>query len=519
MTRLRAAIAPVVAGLGLLLALAMWAFSSPVGSAPDDTYHLPTIWCSWGEHERCQRDGEGSFQAPQVVSEVCTYQRSQVSASCEYLRTDQPVTVGHLRYVGSDAQLQGNAVFHRVLRVFVGPDAEQSALNMRLFNVGLAAVLFTWALLASSSGARRALALSWLVASVPVGMFIMSSTNPSAWAIAGVGTFWAFLLAAVRSSGTHRVVASAGALVSGVIAAGARADSLVFIGGSTLAVALIVWPRIRRQRAVLIGLAILAGVIAVLMASTSVRNRIQVVLQGFGGTEGTDPRLIAGGVNPTVNHLLELPSYLWALIGGQGPTFAFPTAYLRGLGWLDTSVPSITGIFMLIAVIVVVTWGLGTYSARKIAAIAVAFVVLVGAVLIPLEGVNYAPTFVTQPRYVLPMLYVVIALAALRPARSGRPRLVLVVLIVVLAVVANAAAHLTSLHRYTNGEALPWMRPDMEPSWWWLGAPVGPTTVWLIGALGFLVFAIAVASIARGDGLRGITAKEPFQGVEADHIR
>lgn len=497
----------------------MWAFSSPVGSAPDDTYHLPTIWCSWGEHERCQRDGEGSFQAPQVVSQVCTYQRSQVSASCEYLRTDGLVTVGHLRYVGSDTQLQGNAVFHRFLRGFVGPDAEQSALNMRLFNVSLAAALFTWALLVSSAGARRALALSWLVASVPVGMFVISSTNPSGWAISGVGTFWAFLLAAVRNSGGHRLAASIGAVVSGVVAVGARADALVFIGGSTLAVAVIAWPRIRRQRGVLIGVFALAALIAVLVALTSVRYRLQIVIQGFGGSEGTDPRLTAGGVNPTLNHLLELPSYLWALIGGQGPTFAFPTAYLRGLGWLDTSVPSITGVFMLIAVVVVVSWGLGKYSARKIAAITLAFLVLIGAILIPLEGVNYLPTFVMQPRYALPMLYVVIALAALRPARSGRPRLVLVVLIVVLAVVANAAAHLTSLRRYTNGEALPWMRLDMEPSWWWLGAPVGPTTVWLIGALGFLVFAIAVASIARGNRRRRVAPKEAFQGIEPDHIR
>ena len=112
----------VVAAVGLFVALVSWAFSAPVGAAPDDTYHLPTIWCSWSEHETCQRDEQGSLQAPQIVSEVCTYQRPFVSASCEYLRTEQLVTVGHLLYVRSDQALQGNTMFHRTLRVFVGPD-------------------------------------------------------------------------------------------------------------------------------------------------------------------------------------------------------------------------------------------------------------------------------------------------------------------------------------------------------------------------------------------------------------
>jgi len=87
--------------------------------------------------------------------------------------------------------------------------------------------------------------------------------------------------------------------------------------------------------------------------------------------------------------------------------------------------------------------------------------------------------------------------------------------------VANAAAQLASLHRYTNGESLPWMRLDMEPNWWWLDAPVGPTTVWFAGMVGFAAFAIAVALIARGGFHRRdrIAVQETFQGVETDNTR
>lgn len=523
MSRFRGFVFPILAGVGLFIALLSWAFSSPVGSAPDDTYHLPTVWCSWGEHESCVRDGEGSFAAPQMITEVCTYQRPQVSAACEYLRTDELMTVGHLQYVGSDTSLQGNDPYHRVLRVFVGSDAGQSALNMRVFNVALASLLFATALIVSGGGVRRALALSWLVAVVPLGMFMMSSTNPSSWAIMGVGTYWAFLLTAIRRHrwDWRRWAAVGGSVASAGIAIGGRTDALVFIAGSTVAVAFIAWPRIRRNKLVLLGIGVVLLAVAVLTIATSMRNRIVLLFQGVGDSVGTDPRLLESGANPTVNHVLELPSFLWALVGGQPPTFGFPTAYQWGLGWLDTSIPSVTGILMLLSLAIVIAWGLGTYNVRKVVAVAVAFLTLSSAILLPLEGVNYAPTFVTQPRYFLPMLFVVIAMIALRPRFTSRPRLALIVLLVGSVFLANAAAHLASLHRYTNGELLPWMRMDLEPSWWWLGAPVGPNAVWGIGAVGFAVFAVAVGLISR-DGLggdRGVAAKQSIECLEADNVR
>lgn len=514
----------VVAAAGLFVALASWALSAPVGAAPDDTYHLPTIWCSWGEHETCKRDGNGSFRTPEVISEVCTYQRPMVSASCEYLRTEELVTAGHLLYVGSDQVLLGNSLFHRALRIFVGPESEQSSINMRISNVALAALMLLWAMVVSSPGARRALGLTWLVAIVPVGTFIMSSTNPSGWVIVGVGTYWAFLLAVLRPGGRSQLQRSSalvGAVVSAIIAIGARTDALVFIGGSTVAVTILAWPRIRDARGVKVGLALLAALILVLVATTPMRNRVLIVLNRIGDSPDADSRLTEDGLDPTLNHLLELPSYLWALMGGQAPTFVFPTAYLRGLGWLDTSVPSVVGIFALCAVVAVLVWGMGVYGGRKVAATLIAFLTLALSVLVPLEGINYAPTFVTQPRYVLPMLLVVIGIAALRPLRSGCPRMAMTVVVVVLMTIANATAQLASLHRYTNGESLPWMRLDMEPNWWWLGAPVGPTSVWVAGSVGFAIFACAVGLIARIGNVGRVrkAVEQTFEGVEADYLR
>ena len=288
-----------------------------------------------------------------------------------------------------------------------------------------------------------------------------------------------------------------------------------------IAVTVLAWPRIRNKRGLKVGLALLAALIVVLLATTSMRNRVLIVLNRIGDSGSADPRLIESGLSPTLNHTLELPSYLWALIGGQAPTFAFPTAYLRGLGWLDTGVPSVVGIAVLVALVSVFAWGMGVYNSRKVGAVSISLIALIGAVLVPLESVNFGVGHSLQPRYFLPMLVVVLGLAALRPMRTGRPRLALTVLVVALMIIANATAHLASLHRYTNGESLPWMRLDMEPNWWWLGAPIGPTTVWIAGSVGFAVFACAVGLIARIGtvGRDRKAVEQTFQGVEADYLR
>ena len=305
---------------------------------------------------------------------------------------------------------------------------------------------------------------------------------------------------------------------SGILAVGARSDSLVFLAASIIAISLLSFQRIGSQKVAALSVAGLFLLTVVLAGLTSVRMRLSSVLQGLGSLEGADPRLTANGFQPLVTHSLELPSFLWAFVGGQAPEFGPPTAYLRGLGWLDTGVPSITGILALTAVIAVIVWGLGKYDRKKILAVGVALVALIGSILLPLQGVNFGATHVLQPRYFLPMLYVVIALAALRPAKRGHPRLVIVILIISVSVVANSAAQLASLHRYTNGESLPWMRLDMEPNWWWLAAPVGPTVVWVAGVVAFTVFAAVVGLIARG-GLNRKPVDQAVQSIEANHVR
>ena len=46
-----------VAILSAILTLSGWALSSPIGSSPDDDFHLPSIWCGQGFRDGlCEED-------------------------------------------------------------------------------------------------------------------------------------------------------------------------------------------------------------------------------------------------------------------------------------------------------------------------------------------------------------------------------------------------------------------------------------------------------------------------------
>ncbi len=469
---------------------------------------------------------------PQAVGETCLIQQVSRSAACTYLQTERLTVAPQLAYVESDAEkaspndsrLTGNMPYHRVLRILVGSDSAASALTMRFFNVSIIVVLFTWGLIVSRAKVRRALALSWFVVSVPVGMFILSSTNTSAWAIAGVGTYWAFLLAVIRPQTVEartRAFAVAGAVSSALVAVGARADSLVFLAGSTVVITLLAWKSVRRHKPVLWIIGATSAALVLLVLISPLRDRLMRSVNSLGSAEGADPSLTAGGLHPSVNHLLELPSFLWAFLGGQAPTFGFPTAYLRGLGWLDVGIPSLVGLFALCGAVAILSWGVSRYNGLKIFALVGALLVLVASILLPLEAANYYPEYVLQPRYFLPMLYVVVGIAAIRPLGRRSVPIVFLVLVIGAVAAANATAQLAFLHRHTNGESVPWMRLDLEASWWWLWMPIGPNAVWAIGVIAFTGFGIAVALISRirTDGVRRVPTQQTVQGVEADHVR
>ena len=136
------------------------------------------------------------------------------------------------------------------MRAFAGTNVDYSVQVMRIMNVLIAAILFFWALTAANWSLSRALALTWGVAMVPVGIFFVASVNPSSWTIIGVGTFWVFLASLLSSSPKSRgrtISLSLGAFAAALLALSSRTDAGVYLMLSVIAIAIWRWRFIKNH--------------------------------------------------------------------------------------------------------------------------------------------------------------------------------------------------------------------------------------------------------------------------------
>src|SRR3954466_8400650 len=94
----------VLAAGGALLTLPCWAISSPAGSAPDELYHLDSIWCGHGiDQDTCLPGTDESERVVphQVATPACFTQNGALSASCrpgdtvDTMTPDLPATIGN----------------------------------------------------------------------------------------------------------------------------------------------------------------------------------------------------------------------------------------------------------------------------------------------------------------------------------------------------------------------------------------------------------------------------------------
>lgn len=491
--RLRAIHAvPVLAAI----ALAAWAFSSPMGSSPDDDFHLASIWCGNPLNTAaCEPGSEpGTRIVPEAVTEAsaCYAQRSDISAACQ----DQTFDLDPTPTVETDrGNFQNNypPVYYSVMSVLVGPGIEQSVLLMRLFNVILF-VGITTALFCLLPRVRRpALAWGWLIVSVPLGMFLLASNNPSAWALIGVGSSWLALLGFFESTGRRRIALGVLFAVTALMASGARGDAALYtIMGSALAVFLAA----RRDRAFLLStiLPVAVAVVSVLFFLSSQQS--SVAGAGLGGsTDISGASLGADGGHKTgfallAYNLVMVPT-LWAGAFGEW-----------GLGWLDTGVPAVVRIGAAGVFAAVVFLGLSRVTLRKaIGVLGVGLVLWLLPTYVLVRGGNEVGENV-QPRYILPLMVILAVLACLPALGRGFQATWLQVGIVGgTLLVAEAFSLHANIRRYVTGADVQGWNLDAGAEWWW-NIPFSPMAVWAIGVLAYAgVLVILGREVVKRDAL------------------
>lgn len=454
-----------------VLALSAWSFASPIGAAPDDDFHLTSTWCANETRtDLCEMGDEVGTRIvpPAVLYATCYAQDSQATPRCQDVElakpTDPSVQTARGNFGGSYPP-----VYYAFMNLFASSDLQASALVMRFVNVllfaGITALLY-WLLPAMR---RPTLLWGWTLSVVPLGVFLIASNNPSAWAVLGVGSAWLALLGYFETTGRTRIGLAVLYGVSVLMAAGSRVDSAIYVGLATVLVCVLTF---RRERAWFLAaiLPLAATIVAFVFFITS--QQAAVAVTGLGdGSGGTDK---LDGFGKLAYNLLSVQS-LWAgVFGGWG------------LGWLDTTLPAIVAYGSLGAFVGVVFLGLGMVWWRKTLVLVVLGLVLwLLPVYVLTAGGNVVGENV-QPRYLLPLIVVLAGMGVLA-ARGRWLRLgwVQSALVWVALAIANSIALHVNLRRYVTGIDQQGWNLDAGAEWWWTGFPLSPMAVWAIGSVAF----------------------------------
>ena len=210
------------------LALSSWAISSPIGSSPDDDFHLSSIWCGQGVREGLCEVGtgeRGDYMVPSTVlaNAGCFAFQSSNSGECFY---DE--SLYETPRVNQSAQLYP-VVYYWTLSWLASKDLYFSTISMRLFNVLIAVFLVVLLVTYMPQAQKRIPLISFAISSVPLGLYLLASNNPSSWSYLAVITLFSSILGFfITDKALNRLPLGLISLVALIMAAGSRTDSGIY---------------------------------------------------------------------------------------------------------------------------------------------------------------------------------------------------------------------------------------------------------------------------------------------------
>lgn len=462
----------VLASSLMMIALTCWALSSPVGSSPDDDFHLASIWCSAsaGGCGAGETSGTRAVPAELVGQSICYTTFAEQSASCQ--EADLTIASGDTANSG-----RGNfyglypEVFYWAMGLLASPQFGVSVVAMRIFNsavfVGLVGGLA--ALLPARH--RASLLASVAITVVPLGLFLVPSTNPSSWAITSAAVVLFSTVAFFETLGRRKWAFAGFALAAAAIGGGARADSAVFVGISVVAALVLAYRPDRRSLRDLWLPVVLVAVSLYFYMSSS-----QGGAAASGGlTRGLEPEpfgrlLFINGMN--------VPELWVGAFGG----FA--------LGWFDTPMPAIVWVFSAGIFAAAVFAGMKLRQRGKsLAASALALVLYFYPLYLLVSSGAYVGEYI-QPRYILPLLTMFAAILLMTSDRLRFSRAQVITAIAALSIANSVALH-TNIRRYVTGLDIKGWNLNTAVEWWW-NMPVSPMLVWAFGSAAFCAALIVV---------------------------
>ncbi len=359
--------------------------------------------------------------------------------------------------------------YYAVMRILVVDSVAQSLFLMRMASWVACLALFAGSATFLRGQDRWRTPFMWLVVSVPLGLFLFASTNPSGVATAAVAATFASVFAAFAATTIRRIWGPTALGCTAIaIASGTRPDAILFCAIAVLAAGLAAeaWRPARRPQALIAG----SSVGVVLVAAFLLRDSGVVVPAGGRTSEG-----------PSVAHnLVRLP-------------LLYVGDFATNLGWLDTHMPRAVWGSIALALSILVLLGLRGISVGRGATLALLVCAGVAIPLLLLEQAGAGVGNEVQPRYLLPLVMIAAGVLAVSPEESvpGSTRLPWLV-VAGLATVANSVALHTTLRRYLTGTDVTSWNLNSDPEWWW-GLP---SPRWECGLRAVTFAAAAVCLVA-----------------------
>lgn len=467
-----------------LISLSAWAVASPMGSSPDDDFHLTSAWCaSTSPAANCSATDDATVREVPValLDSACYLPDAERGAGCQerVVNFDPSITQPTQRgnFVGGYPP-----VFYAVMGLFVGPDILVSVLVMRLVNATIFVALVSALFALLPSPRRPSLVGAWLVTTIPLGIFLIPSNNPSSWALIGTGTAWLALLGWFETSGRRKVGLGVTFVVATLVAAGSRGDSAVY---ASLGIAIVLGLTFAPKRRWMIDAILPVVLVAVCAFFFLTAQQVVSGLNGFGGVGSTADGSPPDTVGILAFNLLNVPS-LWAGVFGSW-----------GLGWLEVGMPGVVALGSLGAFLVVASSGFAALTWRK--AIALAFVGT-ALVVIPVAVLTRGADLVgqeVQPRYIAPLIVMLAGMLLLntgaRVVQFSRGQLILIGL--TLGIVQFVALHVT-MRRYVTGNDEQGWNLDAGIEWWW-NIPVSPMSALVVGSLAYAALLVLLLPSLR----------------------
>jgi hypothetical protein len=352
---------------------------------------------------------------------------------------------------------------------------------------------------------------------VPMVMFIVASSNPSAWALTAVGGGWLALLGYLETRGARAGVLASLYLLCAVLAVSSRVDSVLYLGlASLLAVFLSQTRGVLLLKKMWIALVGVLFVVARLIANPA---NLERVIEGLGQRSG-------GNENPLPwtqsTEVLESGAFDWSLLWNN--LWSVPGLWLGtfgghpwgSLGWLDTKLPQIVLFCTLTVLAGVIFAALKSFDTKKSLSLAVAMGALwiMPLYLLQLGGFQVGEEI--QPRYLLPLTVLAVGILVLGSAQRPFTLSVRQQWFAVVALsLANAVALHTNLRRYVTGTLVEGFNLESPQEWWWPFMPelISPTFVWAIGTLSFALVLWALLVKRMGPQIEASERVEDLERV------